>query len=168
MRNTVTGLLALPAVLSAIVFATPSYSQDWPYNLPLDAKYYPEHEHIIKRDLEIQQKLDMAAPSGVRKMSDHEGEKFFLDYWHFDEQTFNSTALQHCCRISQTLKNYSHHCSCMQNLNSLFPDSLVVAYPNGHINAPLGPTAAHRLDTQTAVVLLAKLACPSQRTMEQR
>jgi hypothetical protein len=86
MRNTVSGLLALPGALFAIVSATPSYIQDWPYNLPLHAKYYPEHENHIKRDLEIQQKLNMAAPSGVRKMSDHEGEKFFLDYWQFDEQ----------------------------------------------------------------------------------
>jgi hypothetical protein len=89
MRNTVNGLLALPTVLSAIVFATPSYSQDWPYNLPLGVKYYPEHEPHIKRDLGIQQKLNKAAPSGVHKMSDHEGEKFFLDYWQFDDQTID-------------------------------------------------------------------------------
>jgi hypothetical protein len=56
----------------------------------------------------------------------------------------------------------------MQNLNSLFPGSLVVAYPNEHINAPLGLTAAHRLDTPTAVVLLAKSVSRSQKTMEQR
>jgi hypothetical protein len=90
MRNPVTGLLALPAALSAIIFATPSYSQDWPYNLPLGEKYYPEHEHHVKRDLEIKRKLNTATPSGVHKMSDFEGEKFFLDYWQFDEQAFNS------------------------------------------------------------------------------
>jgi hypothetical protein len=89
MRSTVSGLLALPSALFAIIFATPSYGQDWPYNLPLGTKYYPEHEYHIKRDFRIQQKLNLAAPSGVRKMSEHEGEKFFLDYWQFDEQTFD-------------------------------------------------------------------------------
>ncbi|KAH0343936.1 hypothetical protein KCU81_g5053, partial [Aureobasidium melanogenum] len=90
MFKTVTGLLAIPVALITTIFATPAYSQDWPYNLPPDAKYYPEHEHRIRRDVEIQQKLNLTSPCGMRKMSDDEGEKFFLDYWQFNEQAFDS------------------------------------------------------------------------------
>ena len=129
MRDTVTGLLALPAALFIIIFATPTYSQDWPYNLPLDAKYYPEHEHHIKRDLEIQQKLNTAAPSGVRKMSDHEGEKFFLDYWQFDEQTFMNMALNARRSVSSAalLSNIS-------NVEDLLPPLLLHAEPQHFIS----------------------------------
>ncbi|KAG2163672.1 hypothetical protein JADG_003411 [Aureobasidium aubasidani] len=80
MRTSVVGLFALPATLFFVIF-TPVNGQDWPYNLPAGAKYYPEHEHHIRRDLEIQQRLNVASPSGIRKMSEDEGEKFFLDYW---------------------------------------------------------------------------------------
>ncbi|KAL2026577.1 hypothetical protein VTO58DRAFT_102557 [Aureobasidium pullulans] len=89
MRTSVVGLFALPATLFFVIF-TPVNGQDWPYNLPAGAKYYPEHEHHIRRDLEIQQRLNVASPSGIRKMSEDEGEKFFLDYWQFGEQDPNS------------------------------------------------------------------------------
>ncbi|KAI4723017.1 hypothetical protein E4T48_00602 [Aureobasidium sp. EXF-10727] len=98
MRDIATGLLALPVTLFATIFSTPVYSQDWPYNLPPGEKYYPEHEHHIRRDFQIQRKLNTASPSGMRKMSDNEGEKFFLDYWQFDEQTFSSIELEHARR----------------------------------------------------------------------
>ncbi|KAI5255195.1 hypothetical protein E4T42_01925 [Aureobasidium subglaciale] len=83
MRASASGLFALPVTLIAIIFATPTYSQDWPYNLPPGEKYYPEHEHHIRRNFEIQQRLNDISPFGVRKMSGDQGEKFFLDYWQF-------------------------------------------------------------------------------------
>lgn len=87
MRNLAGGLLALPASLLTALVISPVRSQDWPYNLPTDAKYYPEHEIHIKRNLEVQKMLNTASPAGMRKMSDDQGEKFFLDYWQFDDQT---------------------------------------------------------------------------------
>ena len=77
-------LLALPALLTLSIPITSGQSQDWPYNLPAGAKYYPEHESYLKRDLEIQRRINTAPPSAMRKMSEDEGEKFFLDYWQFD------------------------------------------------------------------------------------
>ncbi|OJD26206.1 hypothetical protein ACJ73_02415, partial [Blastomyces percursus] len=41
-------------------------------------------ESLVKRDVEVQQRLAGQSPAGVRKMTDDEGEKFRLDYWYFD------------------------------------------------------------------------------------
>lgn len=86
-----------PSLLLLIAHAAwPAYSQDvpWPYNLPADMKYYPEHEHLVKRDLRIQQKLQISPATGVRKMSPDPGEKFFLQYWSFaEEEDYNDTEI---------------------------------------------------------------------------
>ncbi|KAL6250980.1 hypothetical protein RBB50_001188 [Rhinocladiella similis] len=58
----------------------------WPYNLPPEVKYYPEDEFLLKRDIDVQQKLQERPVAGVRKMSHDPGEKFYLDYWGFDEE----------------------------------------------------------------------------------
>jgi hypothetical protein len=126
MRNPVTGGLALPAALSAIIFATPSHSQDWPYNLPLGEKYYPEHEHHLKRDFEIQRKLNTATPSGVHKMSDFEGEKFFLDYWQFDEQAFNSMKVDKPLNARRSISSAAL-LSNISNVEELLPPLLLHA-----------------------------------------
>ena len=39
---------------------------------------------MIKRDLHIQQRLLQSPVKGVRKMTGDPGEKFYLDYWHFE------------------------------------------------------------------------------------
>lgn len=82
-----TTFLALPAsLLSAVLLSTvDAQAPQWPYNLPRTVKYHPEHEAHFKRDAEVQSRLARQAPAGVRKMSDDGGEKFFLDYWSFDE-----------------------------------------------------------------------------------
>src|SRR5216117_526401 len=57
----------------------------WPFSLPAHERYYPQHTDSIQRDVAIQERLIGQPPAGVRKMSDDEGEKFFMDYWLFDE-----------------------------------------------------------------------------------
>ncbi|OAP54242.1 hypothetical protein AYL99_11343 [Fonsecaea erecta] len=85
-------LAALPSSLLILITSSiPSVTaQDldwqWPYNLPPDSKYYPEDELLVRRDLDVQRKLQKSNPTGVRKMSGDPGEMFYLQYWGFDEQ----------------------------------------------------------------------------------
>jgi progranulin len=82
-----TRVFALPAGLLALLAHLPcpihGHELRWPYNLPSHAKYYPEEEIFVKRDESIQKKLQRQPVMGVKKMSDDEGEKFYLDYWAF-------------------------------------------------------------------------------------
>ncbi|KAI4733412.1 hypothetical protein E4T50_16033 [Aureobasidium sp. EXF-12298] len=126
MRKTVTGLLAIPAALLTVIFATPAYSQDWPYNLPPGAKYYPEHEHHIRRDLEIQQKLNLISPCGMRKMSDDEGEKFFLDYWQFDQQAFDTIGMDKPLHARRSVSSAARLLN-ISNVEELLPPLLLHA-----------------------------------------
>ena len=85
-------LAALPASLVTFLATSTSRacSQNldlrWPYNLPPDAKYYPEDETLVRRDIEIQHKLHRLPPNGVRKLSGDAGEKFYLEYWGFEHE----------------------------------------------------------------------------------
>ena len=79
-----THILALPAAIIALLASLPpSTSEPWSYNLPAHERYYPEHEQHMRRHLEVQERLSVEAPVGMRKMSSDQGEKFFLDYWEF-------------------------------------------------------------------------------------
>ena len=82
-----TQLFALPAALLLLIASSPARAStkelQWPYNLPPHVKYYPEHEALVRRDVEIRQRLQQQPAAGVRKMSDDPGEMFFLDYWLF-------------------------------------------------------------------------------------
>jgi progranulin len=81
------GISALPATLLSLLACCPHQingeTHRWPYNLPANHKYYPEDEVFVRRDEALQQKLQRAPVAGVKKMSDDEGEKFYLDYWNF-------------------------------------------------------------------------------------
>jgi hypothetical protein len=81
-------LLSLPASLIALILnhGVEASEQEWPYNLPRSAKYYPEHEAHLKRGLEAQERLKWEAPVAVRKMGDDAGEKFHFDYWQWDSE----------------------------------------------------------------------------------
>lgn len=46
----------------------------------------PSIDEILKRNAAIEEKLEQQRIVGVRKMSDDEGEKFFLDYWYFADE----------------------------------------------------------------------------------
>lgn len=81
--------LNLPASLLALIVHSRAYAHEleWPYNLPATAKYYPEHEALMRQDFKIRQRMEREMPAGVKKMrSDDEGEKFFLQYWQFGEE----------------------------------------------------------------------------------
>lgn len=81
-------LLSLPASLLLLISCFPartiSAEVQWPYNLPPHVKYFPEDEHLVRRNVEIQQSIAGRKPAGVRKMSDDEGEMFFMEYWQFE------------------------------------------------------------------------------------
>lgn len=85
-------LLSLPASLLLLISSAPAHigtsthHPEWPYNLPPHAKYYQEDEQVVRRDLEIQDRLAYQMPTGVQKMSGDEGEKFLMTYWRFEYQ----------------------------------------------------------------------------------
>lgn len=60
-----------------------SLEAQWPYNLPPHMKYFPEDETLVRRTLEIRERLGRQKPVGVRKMNADEGEMFFPEYWLF-------------------------------------------------------------------------------------
>ncbi|KAL9057015.1 MAG: hypothetical protein Q9162_002563 [Coniocarpon cinnabarinum] len=80
-------------MLPSILFALPPHllfiaqavaAQEWPYNLPPHQKYWPEHEHLVKRHAEVGAQMALQKPVAVKKMSDDPSEMFFLDYWQFE------------------------------------------------------------------------------------
>ncbi|KAH7125196.1 hypothetical protein B0J11DRAFT_299825 [Dendryphion nanum] len=79
-----------PTIVSAAVEPRPALP--WPHNLPKHVKYFPEDEVHVKRGLSIQDRLKKEKPIGIKKMSEDEGEMFFLDNWIFagDEGTRES------------------------------------------------------------------------------
>ncbi|KAG4435549.1 hypothetical protein IFR05_008960 [Cadophora sp. M221] len=97
MRLT-TSFLSLPAsILLLIVTHTTAHSpsvdspstpsaEQWPYNLPPHVKFWPEDPPSRRRDLEaIEEHIRLGRePVGVMKMSDDEGEKFYMEYWQFE------------------------------------------------------------------------------------
>ncbi len=84
-------LLSLPASLLLLLPCAPAQTSNhklqWPYNLPPHIKYHPEDEYLVRRDLQIQQRLAYQMPAEVEKMSGDEGEKFLMTYWHFELQS---------------------------------------------------------------------------------
>ena len=80
-------LFTLPAGLLLLIAMPPTpvsaRELQWHYNIPPHVKYYPEDEALVRRDIEIRQRLQHQPAVGVRKMSDDPGEMFFLDYWSF-------------------------------------------------------------------------------------
>lgn len=79
-------LFTLPS--SLLLLSLSNYlaaAEPWPYNLPKHEKYWPEHEEFVKRDAHIRERVARQPPAGVQKMSHDPGEKFYLDYWQFEE-----------------------------------------------------------------------------------
>ena len=74
----------LCTIIAIVVHLQRTNAQQWPYNLPPHQKYFPQHEHLVRRHEEVRNRLASQAPIGIRKMSDDPGEMFFLDYWQFD------------------------------------------------------------------------------------
>lgn len=81
-----TNLLALPtSLITLLSLPNPAQAESWPHKLAPHERFYPEHEPHLKRNYEIQQRLGSGKPAGMRKMSEDEGEKFFMEYWQFDQ-----------------------------------------------------------------------------------
>lgn len=80
-------ILELPPSLLTVILLLPTAVQPLsrPEYLQSHDGHSPQHGELLKRNYEAQQKLALQAPAGVRKMSEDEGEKFFLDYWVFHE-----------------------------------------------------------------------------------
>lgn len=85
-------LLSLPASIllllashSDIVYAgDKKAAARWPFNLLSYLKYWPGES--ANRDVEVTN-MDLGCqrkPVGVMKMSDDEGEKFYMEYWQFE------------------------------------------------------------------------------------
>lgn len=89
-----TQLLALPTSILLLItshtFArAPEHdavSPPWPYNLPPHVMYWPEDPPDRRRGLEVVEEHFRLGrtPVGVMKMSEDEGEKFYMEYWRFE------------------------------------------------------------------------------------
>lgn len=80
-------ILALPSsVLLLLATSLPSTATEaqWPHESPA-TEYLPDEKTFVTKSYKIQEQLGWKPPVGVRKMSDDEGEKFFWDYWQFDD-----------------------------------------------------------------------------------
>ena len=84
----VAGFLSLPVSLLLLISTAPGLSvaleRPWPYNLPSNVKYFPEHENAVQKKMDIQRRLVAQKPAGLQKLRGEESEMFFLDYWQFD------------------------------------------------------------------------------------
>ncbi|OWP04126.1 hypothetical protein B2J93_5947 [Marssonina coronariae] len=88
-------IFALPASILLLITShttaqspqDPDAPSQWPSYLPPHVKFYPEDPPTRRRDLEaIDQHLRLGRkPVGVMKMSEDEGEKFYMEYWQFEE-----------------------------------------------------------------------------------
>jgi hypothetical protein len=108
-----TELFALPAGLLLLIATSPvrvpAQALQWPYNLPPHVKYYPEDEALVRRNLEIQRRLQQQPAAGVKKMSDDPGEMFFLDYWSFASQADGNTTTSSIRAAGQTYQLRTQH-----------------------------------------------------------
>ena len=90
MLSSIASLVPLPSSLLLLLLSSTTHvaaqQHPSPTDLSPEFKYYPEHEQILRRDLEVKRKLQLQTPIGVRKLSPDPGEKFYLDYWIFDEE----------------------------------------------------------------------------------
>jgi hypothetical protein len=122
-----TQLFALPAGLLLLIATPPArvsaQQLQWPYNLPSHVKYYPEDEALIRRDIEIQQRLQQQPVAGVRKMSDDPGEMFWLDYWSFTPSVDGNTTASCSKPAGQT------HQLRPQHVNDTLPASFEQPFP---------------------------------------
>ncbi|KAI9794794.1 MAG: hypothetical protein M1816_002922 [Peltula sp. TS41687] len=85
MRSLRIGCLVLiaPSFVRSVLATAPE--ERWPYNLPAHVKYWPEDEVRIRQELAGLEEQDPSPQkrNGLRKMSEDEGEKFYMEYWEF-------------------------------------------------------------------------------------
>lgn len=100
--HTLSAILSLPTSFLLLLSSFPapgsSIEPQWPYNLPPHVKYFPDDEPRVRRNAEIQRRMENETPFVVRKMSADEGEIFLLEYWGFgnglEDETFGGVELK--------------------------------------------------------------------------
>jgi hypothetical protein len=72
--------------LGVLALVSASKKDEWPYNLPADAKYWPEEALQRRRNTTSLQEpsFGQSSPHAIRMMGMDEGEKFFSEYWQHD------------------------------------------------------------------------------------
>jgi len=84
-------LKMLPACILSILLLSPLvHAQAWHADLAPHEKYFPEHEEHLRNEWQIRQRMQSEQPVGMRKLSGDAGEKFFLDYWRFEDTVSDS------------------------------------------------------------------------------
>lgn len=75
--------LFAPCFIASVLAASPD--ERWPHNPPAHVKYWSEGEVRIRQDLARWKEQDSVSgePNRIRKMSEDEGEKFYMEYWEF-------------------------------------------------------------------------------------
>jgi hypothetical protein len=85
-------LLSLPTLLllphSALVAAADGRNSDTTGNAARDEYRRDLDSHFLREDA-VSRKLAEKPVIGVKKMSDDEGEKFWPEYWYFDDEIEN-------------------------------------------------------------------------------
>jgi len=77
--------MKIVSLSALLLLSSHSHAQSWHSDLQPHEKYYPEHEEHLRREWEIRQRMQIDKPVGMRKLSGDAGEKFFLDYWMFEQ-----------------------------------------------------------------------------------
>ncbi|KAI1980850.1 hypothetical protein LOZ55_001107 [Ophidiomyces ophidiicola] len=96
---------SLLAVLLLIAF--PAHGSQL-YHLQINDTY-PEDSiswgHVLRRDASVARRLRIEQPTAVRKMTDDEGEKFWMGYWGFDVKYNGNRDVEDIQRGGRELRN---------------------------------------------------------------
>ncbi|KAK6434628.1 hypothetical protein LTR95_009185 [Oleoguttula sp. CCFEE 5521] len=156
--QTLAALLALPATHLCFIASSGAVADvpEWPYNLPPTVKYHPEHDSLVRRQLDAKDKLASQRPVGMRKMSEYEGEMFFLHYWDFGDTPDGPESIGGL----STLSSSNISMPLLAPLAPHFPRYSAFSHVNGEL-VLRDRQAARALTGQTAAVRLEKPARPS-------
>jgi len=73
------------SLLALLLLSSRGRAEAWHSDLEPHEKYFPEHEEHLRHEWEIRQRMQTEKPVGMRKLSGDAGEKFFLEYWTFEQ-----------------------------------------------------------------------------------
>lgn len=92
-------------ILSILLLSPRIHAQAWHADLAPYEKYFPEHEEHLRNEWQIRQRMQSEEPVGMRKLSGDAGEKFFLDYWRFEDDPSDSVS-RGLSRDTDSVLNY--------------------------------------------------------------
>lgn len=82
--------------------------------------------NILRRNAEIEARLADEPVYGVRKMSTDEGEKFYLDYWHFENTAHGGLSERDLAEVNTTASDDAkNHKGSTQGGNGISPAQLL-------------------------------------------